>query len=648
MIYITFIFVFIFSLNNSTKLDLSNNEITGLVVDYKKKESYTSITIKVSGEKVLCYVDSYDYSVGDTVTLHGKFTDIKDKSYDADFSFKNYLNYNNIYTIFNSKKMQKNDVSNNLYYGLRYKIFSFYEEKLTEPIFKYVKTLVFGINEIDDDFNGKTRVLGISHFFQVSGFHISLLVIGLSFILSKIFINNRISENIIISVLIFYLYMCNFQVSVLRAVSVHIILILTKRYKLDFTTIDILSISVFVVLIFNIKSIFTTSFILSYLLSYTIILNQNIINSPNKLFSNIKLSLICFLVSMPIIINMNNEVNLLSFIFCVLIGYVMSFIMMPYSYICIIIPFIPVLNIFSYFDKVITYLSNISFLTLKVGSLNIYFVMIYYFFLVYLLTKIDLKSKGIYKYILFSILFYVCLNTKIFMPFYEVTIVDVGQGDSIFISSPMNKSNILIDAYSNVDKFLKTKGIDKIDNFFITHSDKDHIGSLDKIVKNYKVDNLYTNMYETYSIANARKVNSNSVLSLQNFEINILSMNKKYTKVNNNSLVFILKLYEYKFMFTGDIEKEAENDISVKYKEKLRSDFLKVGHHGSSTSSSSNFIQYVLPTESFVSCGKNNFYGHPNDDALLRLNKSNIYRTDVHGNITVKIYKNRYKVDTYK
>lgn len=126
---------------------------------------------------------------------------------------------------------------------------------------------------------------------------------------------------------------------------------------------------------------------------------------------------------------------------------------------------------------------------------------------------------------------------------------------------------------------------------------------------------------------------------------------RKTNERNNNSLVLKFNIYNTNILFTGDIEKEAEESLVNKYKNVLEFDILMVPHHGSKTSSTHSFLKKVKPKFSVISCGKDNIFKHPNDEVLKRYEKINskIYRTDENGLISFKIFKNKkLKIATLK
>ena len=159
----------------------------------------------------------------------------------------------------------------------------------------------------------------------------------------------------------------------------------------------------------------------------------------------------------------------------------------------------------------------------------------------------------------------------------------------------------------------------------------------------------YPNLIEFIKLQQKRKINLISVQSKD-----IVSFDKKTrmkvlfpdtnnevseNKINNNSLVFKLYYKNLSILFTGDIEEEAESLLINLYREKLKSDILKVGHHGSKTSSTEDFIKYVKPKIALIGVGKNNNFGHPSDEVIKRLNAYGVivYRTDNMGEIILKI-----------
>ena len=232
--------------------------------------------------------------------------------------------------------------------------------------------------------------------------------------------------------------------------------------------------------------------------------------------------------------------------------------------------------------------------------------------------------------------------------------LDVGQGDSTFIT--INGCNMLIDSGNDQDgyyivQFLKAQNIDKIDYFILTHCDEDHIGGAYKILNELQIETLYmpnkendTQTYERLLKAIERNninVNKNLKASKEtqykigNASWKVLSVDAK-NNLNDSSIVIELDYANTKYLFMGDATTKVEEMV-----EWNEVDVLKVAHHGSKTSSTEEFLKEVNPKIALIGVGKNNKFGHPSKEVLDRLNrfKTKVYRTDLNGEIEIKVNK---------
>lgn len=269
------------------------------------------------------------------------------------------------------------------------------------------------------------------------------------------------------------------------------------------------------------------------------------------------------------------------------------------------------------------------------------------------------------KCIIIVLFLILCCGCDRYKEFLSVHIIDVGQGDCILIKTPKNK-NILVDGGDEdnnriIKSYLNLKGVKKLDIIIATHLDKDHIGSLDYVIENYTIGKIYTPNQKDNSThyKNLIKACKNKNLKInylskddlikldESTKISVLSPSYIQDNNNANSIVFNLSYKDMDFLFTGDCEKENEIDITNAYNlDKV--DFLKVAHHGSSSSSTDSFIKETSPNIAAISCGYKNNYGHPHKSTLDTLEKYDVHtlRTDINGDLV--FYSNGTKIFTTK
>lgn len=226
--------------------------------------------------------------------------------------------------------------------------------------------------------------------------------------------------------------------------------------------------------------------------------------------------------------------------------------------------------------------------------------------------------------------------------------LDVGQGDSALIQ--VNNKNLLIDSGPKSDKkkllnYLSKININKLDYIIATHPHEDHIGNMSEIIDNYNVLNFYAPKVESTTKTfeqmidslkaknlkiNVIKKGTNSINLGENTKVTVFSPTKDYYEdLNNYSPIIKIQYGETSFLFTGDAQKDIEKEM-IASNENISADVLKVGHHGSSTSTTKEFLNKVRPCIGVISVGTDNSYNHPNTDTLKRLKYNNIkvYRTD--------------------
>ena len=273
-----------------------------------------------------------------------------------------------------------------------------------------------------------------------------------------------------------------------------------------------------------------------------------------------------------------------------------------------------------------------------------------------------IKSKGlkvsviIFAIIFSTLIFFTGCLSDVFGKSYpdtglRVHYIDVGQADSILIQGPNNK-NMLIDAGETKDNavlnYIDSLNINRLDVVIATHPHSDHISEMDDVIKKYDIGEFYMpkvshssktfeNMLDALSEKNISPIAAKAGMSFEfdglNCEI-LAPVNGNYESLNNYSVVIRLTYGENKFLFAADAEELSEKEI-LNSAADIHSDVLKVGHHGSSTSTSSEFLKAVNPTYAVISCGENNEYGHPHKEIIERLKNINTYITKDLGTIVI-------------
>ncbi|MBR2476970.1 MAG: MBL fold metallo-hydrolase [Clostridia bacterium] len=241
--------------------------------------------------------------------------------------------------------------------------------------------------------------------------------------------------------------------------------------------------------------------------------------------------------------------------------------------------------------------------------------------------------------------------------------LDVGNADSIFIKLPDGKT-MLIDAGEKesggkIVNYLKNAGVQSIDYLVATHPHADHIGGMVDVINAFEIRNVYmtnavnnTKTFENMLIALdaegcpvTQAKAGVEILSDDNLSAVFVAPNSdEYEDLNNYSAVIKLTYGNNSFVFAGDAEKKAEDEIRTN----IKCDVLKVGHHGSNTSTTKNFLKKTEPTYAIISCAQENDYNHPHDKVLKRLEEAGVivYRTDINGTIEVVSDGNNIEIHT--
>ncbi len=596
-------------------------------------------------------------NIGSSVSIKGKLVSPKNNTVPYLFNYKKYLYNKRVYytlKIDNIKILKENS---NPFIKLKNRVIKHVNSYKDST---YLYAFILGKTElISDEVLTSYRENGISHLFALSGLHVSIFSSILLFILKKLRFKEILNYVLIFIFLLLFSFITGFSPSILRATLLFFLLGINKVFYLNIRTLDILCLVFIILVIINPFIIYNLSFILSFTAAFFLIFSSDLLKGKNYFVSLFKVSLLSYFASLPLSIYYFGYTNLLGTILNLVFVPLVSFVVFPLTLLTFIISkFYSILNITTNLLESLSLLFNKFKIIIYFPRINLIFVFIY---LSILMLYIKFKKKiCLYLIIVLLIFFkirpYMDNNTYIYY-------IDVGQGDSILVVTPHLNKTILIDTggmvsfnknyKSNIVKnktipFFRRIGINKVDYLFLTHGDYDHAGEANELLSNFCVKKVFINKGNINNIE--KKINNKEVLTLKNFVIDNIKVNSLNNNVFNNenddSTVLLFNIYDYKFLFMGDASIKTEEYLLNNYI-LPNVDILKVGHHGSYTSTSTDFINVIKPKYSVISVGENNMYKHPNKSVLDILDNTKLFRTDVDGTIEVKISKKGYKIKTY-
>ena len=599
-----------------------------------------------------------NFKAGDVVLLRGKLVLPKKNTAPNLFNYRHYLKTKGQYYVVEIESITFLKETTSWFYQVKNWLFHHLEKYESSG---YLKLFLLGDkHDLEEEVIDSYQTNGISHLFAISGTHISLLSAILFWLLRRFHMSMILSTILVMAFILFYMTLVDFTPSVARSVVFFCLLSLKKLFRLKTSTVSIFLGMIGLLLFFRPLIIYDVGFQYSASISFFLILYRKHLKQNSYFRNLLVISTVAFLLGLPISLYHFYQVNLLGIVLNLFFVPFVSFVVFPLTLLTFCFPFLDSVYLFftNIMETISLYFVRFDCLNFVFGRPSLFWIFLYYLFLLFYLFSG--KRKFALLTVILSMIFYFQL---ILFPRQFFIFIDVGQGDATLFHS--GGKTMLIDtggklfsssslASDTLVPLLHSLGIRSLNYLILTHGDYDHMGEGITLVESFKVGKVIFNSgkYNDLELALIQVLNEKNIPYYQNIQElrmgnqSFYFLNRQlYDDENDNSMVLYTELHGIKLLFMGDAGVEVEEDLSEKYN--LQDiDVLKVGHHGSKTSSSKGFIDEIKPKYSIISVGKNNRYGHPNKEVLENLEKSKIYRTDKQGSIMFKIKNNKLKIET--
>lgn len=560
------------------------------------------------------------------------------------------------------------------------------KEKFPEPIASLAVALLFGERTVmDSDLLSAYQRIGIVHLLAISGLQVSFLTGVLYYLGLRLGVVRERMISVLLVFLPFYALITGATPSVVRAVVMMLVILLgMKLSRQRIMPLDALSLAFVLLMFFSPFLIFDVGFQLSFCASAALLISSVFLLKDKSPVPQLLLSsYIAQLATLPIILYYFYEFSLLSLLANVIFVPFFSVFLTPFLFFVFLLnpvcgfafePLVWATNqLIILINVLIKLFSAFPLHLVTLGRPNILFLFVYTIVILFIFYQLELSSKRMMQ--ISSLIFLpiiVHFGVSVWWaPYGEVTFIDVGQGDAILIKLPKHQGNLLIDtggllsfskekwqeSYSSFEvgadivlPLLKSKGVTTIDKLILTHGDFDHVGGAEAIIEGLSVKEIILPKVESQSeleldLASLAAlhaipvtyVSSGDRFGVEEFVFEVISpqANGHVSDKNDSSIVIHAQMGGLSWLFTGDLEKEGERKLVETYPN-MDIDVLKVGHHGSNTSTAEEMLTAFQPEIAVISSGVNNRYGHPHQEVISRLEERRIkiYRTDQNGAIS--------------
>ncbi len=562
-----------------------------------------------------------------------------------------------------------------------------------------LKGILLSEKSYNDEYYNRLSDSGMMHITVASGLHAGCVFAMITWLCFALRIRKKYTYTIAALCLFAYSFLQGMTPSIMRAATMLCFYMLSELVSRDYDKEHILYITAFLMLFINPYMIYDVGFILSFASVLGIAIFKDIIDEHiisvvgiRRLSSLISVSLSVQILLFPLLAYYFNKVSVYSLLANLVIVPILTIVLvLGLILLCIgtfgnVLPscIAFVLGIFlKYINGVIRITTALPFSHIDIFSMKLSTIIIYYLALMAIYCY---YTKGIRKYNFIPalscgvLIFFVLLNTIYTSMFLRVSFINVGQGDAAVIKIPYGKT-VLIDGGGSSPKsktdlgerilvpYLRRNGVNTIDYVILSHYDKDHAQGVAAAIRLMKVKNLVLPYRDEKDFKEYRKIIEELATQKQ---INVLyfkegdcfnlgsasfemlapdeqNATNRAMSENNKSLVTRMQYGKTSFLFTGDVEKAAIGKL-VHYGDELRSDVLKVAHHGSAESNLTKFIRTIAPKYAVISVGADNVYSLPTDTTLDLLERERIttFRTDKSGTISFYVNKQKIKwIDTF-
>ncbi len=599
---------------DSQSFDETSNKLCGTITTVETDR----VLINAKSKFYLYFSEMPSLKPGDVVEVSGRFFSFDSKQIPHAFNYDTYLEAKGIKGNFMVDSVTTIDHKFHLGF-FEYQAKKYLDDVFPETAKKYLYLMILGDDSMlqESEISNLTK-LGVSHLFAISGMHVGLLVLFLDKLFKKLYLQKRHHQMAIGVFLILYNLITGFKVSIVRATILTISIFFIEDKENSLSRLDVLSLLMMVMLLVNPYYLNQVGFTLSYLISFCILLGRDFIAHKNSFMQILRLTVLANLFALPVILEINKSFGILTIPANLFFIEFVQIIFLPLSFATLFFPFFSQIYIFicRTFESCVNFFSSFNLL---IGfnfpgtvSRMLFYLCLFGFFSAWK------NREKMTKYLILSVfVVFMSLTTNPFVS--EVIIFDVGQGDAIYVNSDGCK--MLIDTgskddYDSLLAYFQGENIRELDLLVITHMHEDHFGEANDLLEKLSIGTLVMNKESNFIFHEKTLIPKiGDKLVCGNLTFDVLNSDQGFTNENNNSLVLSGMIGPDRWLFMGDAEMQIESKLLNN--NELICDVVKVGHHGSDSSSSSLFVETSKAKYALISVGRNTF-GHPSLEVISR------------------------------